>query len=117
MFQNDFADFLESVVPDTNKLCFRGDVNIHWDTMQSRHTFITRFHICHRFSQTVSNVELVQHTQQSIYNRGHTLVFMITRANDELLSYCCVEDQISDHNSIHGYIKLKNRLYPNSQIA
>ena len=100
MFHKDFADFLESAVPEPTKLCILGDINFHWE-IQSRETL--------EFSQILSKFELVNHIEQPTHNHGHTLEFIITRADDDLLSSCCVQDQISDHNSIHGYIRIKNQ--------
>lgn len=99
MFFDEFSSFLEGLVFTPGALLVTGDSNFHMDEPDD--------HDACRFLQVLQSFDLTQDVSKSTHRKGHIHDLMITRADDDIIRECTVEDLfISDHLAVHSSLRL-----------
>ena len=99
-FLNDLSNFLEILTIKPDKLLLIGDFNVHWDNTTDTET--------EAFKELLKSFDLTQFVNGPTHEKGHTLDFAITRANDDIMSHCQLGEFISDHCTIDLFLRFKS---------
>ena len=78
LFLTEFAKFLESVAIQPGQFCILGDFNIPWDKVSDPER--------KDLASLLDSMDLVQHVQEQTHTRGHTINYLITRSDSQIMS-------------------------------
>ena len=105
IFLEEFAEYLEHLIPLTGKLLILGDFNFHIDDPFDAHAT--------RFINLMSSFGLKQHVSEATHKKGHILDLCFTRDSESLVTDVTVQDyHFPDHYPviIHVSAVLPNML-------
>ena len=97
-FLPEFTDFLESAIIRPGNICILGDFNIAWDKTEDTERS--------EFASLLSSFGLLQHVKEQTHTKGHTIDFIITLSDANLLTHHTVDDLLSDHYLVQAFLKL-----------
>ena len=102
-FFDDFSAVVDKVVPLPGKVIILGDFNIHWDCPSE----------CEpkKLIHILDGSNLTQHVTEPTHQSGHTIDFIITRKEDNLISKVQVSSFLSDHSIVHSELNIAGTEY------
>ena len=103
-FLVEFSSFLEKISISKEKIIVLGDFNIHWDEKSNTETV--------NFRNLVDSFNLQQHVEFQTHELGHTLDFILSRIDENIVKTCYGTEYISDHIAINAILAIKK---PNIQ--
>jgi exonuclease III len=109
IFYQEFADFLAAHIPSTGKLLITGDFNFHWNDINSQDT--------QHMAEIIDSANLIQHVKEATHTSGHTLDWVITHSEDDIVSKVEVSTPLSDHNCVDITLNLKKTPLPRKTIS
>ena len=90
VFFEEFSELLETLVATKDKFLIAGDINIHCDVTNDRHTI--------QLNDILSMFNLIQVIDSPTHRGGHTLDVVITRSEEINITGIQVSDiSLSDH--------------------
>ena len=99
-FFHDFNDLLEHFSFSSGSLLIMGDFNFHVNEP-------SRDRLAAKFLDFLDSYNLAQHVTEPTHKRKGTLDLIITRANEDTVLNCKVEDpDLSDHYAVHCKLTL-----------
>ena len=107
-FVPEFTEFMETALLKTGHVCFLGDFNILWDTINQSER--------RDFASLLSSMNLHQHIDAPTHSKGHTLYYVITRSDSSIFAVDDVNLLLSDHYLILGSLNFKRPKYPATEV-
>ena len=98
-FLLEFSHLLEIVTTFPGKLLILGDFNIHWEDATCPEKA--------DFDQLLDDFSLKQFVTNATHLNGHTLDFVITRQDDNLIKRSTVQEIVTDHALIVSSLRVK----------
>ena len=95
-FITDFSDFLETIASRPGHFCILGDFNIPWDKINDSER--------KGVASLLAALGLSQHVSDPTHNRGHTIDYIITKSDDNILTTLEVGELVSDHHLINAFL-------------
>ena len=108
-FLPEFSDFLETIAIRPGHLCVLGDFNIPWD----KHDDPER----KNFASLLSAFGLHQHVQDPTHSRGHTIDYIITKSDNDIVSKVDVGELVSDHCIINAFLNFSKPEFPIREVS
>ena len=107
-FISEFSSFLELVATAAGKLIIVGDFNIHIDNSLSP--------VSRQFLSLIDSFDISQHVREPTHILGHSLDLVLSRTRDSVIVNCYVADPVSDHLSVHWFIKAHRPSRPSRSV-
>ena len=92
MFFDEFSPFMHDRISSTGHFLLLGELNFHLEDRNDTEAL--------KLNDLFDTLNYNQHVTTTTHKLGHTLDFVITRDNEDLISQWKVGDQLSDHNLI-----------------
>jgi hypothetical protein len=103
-FVEEFASFLEVIVPTTKNLVLSGDFNIHMNKPNDPNVL--------KFTRLLETFNLVQHVMEPTHVKGHTLDLIITQDGGDLIRDITVDSSLpTDHFAVNSSINVVPNLH------
>ena len=96
-FVPDFADFLEYIVLQPGQFYILGDFNIPWD--------IPTNHERKHLASVLASFGLVQTVQDRTHSHGHTLDYIIAKAEETRITCHGIGELVSDHYLVYANLQ------------
>ena len=90
MFFDEFLPFMHDRISSTGHFLLMGELNFHLEDRNDTEAL--------KLNDLFDTLNYNQHVTTRTHKLGHTLDFVITRDNEDLISQWKVGDQLSDHN-------------------
>ena len=101
LFITEFARFIEPIALKKQNIIVCGDFNIHWDNKNHPET--------KKMVDLLNTFGLSQHVNDATHTFGHTVDWIISRSDSQIVSQCVIDEFISDHYAIK--VKTQSQKY------
>ena len=108
-FLPDFSEFLETIAARPGHFCILGDFNIPWDKPNDPERI--------NVASLISAFGLSQHVNDPTHNRGHTLDYIITKSDNDIISNVEVSEMVSDHCLINAFLKISKPSFSIREVS
>ena len=108
-FYEEFENFLNANTTSTGRLLIVGDFNFHWDNEQCNDTKTMK--------AMLASYNLTQHIHDPTHKHGHTLDWIISRDDDNIIENSSVSSRLSDHHAILFQLNVKKPPLPRKMVT
>ena len=111
MFYQEFNDLLEMHASTTGRLItsITGDFNFHWDNKDNPDT--------KHISEILHSFNLEQHASEPTHSSGHTLDWIVTRSDDNIISDVTISLPLSDHYTVQANLNVQRPSLPPKKVS